>query len=150
MIWSSLLGNTLKAEIFRNCSGRVRVAKKKIGSGQVTGTLPGVYKMTFWRIIILMKNSSNFRKKNSPFESIQEKTPLSSLSYKKLLLRAYYIKNFFWGWFQVYFRLILCLCMPYLELIGPFKAYLSFFFFWKKSLFSIKNIIFTHITNIAL
>ena len=24
-----------------------------------------------------------------------------------------------WGQFQVYFRLILCLCMPYLELIGP-------------------------------
>ena len=34
--------------------------------------------MTFLRIIILMKNSSNFRK-NSPFESILEKNPPSNL-----------------------------------------------------------------------
>ena len=33
-----MLGNTLKAEILRNSSGRVRVAKKKIGSGRVAGT----------------------------------------------------------------------------------------------------------------
>ena len=39
---------------------------------------PGVYKMTFWRIIILIKNSSNFRKKNSPFEPILEHAQLLS------------------------------------------------------------------------
>ena len=57
------------------------------------------YKMTFWRIIILMKNSSNSRRKklplwvhfrkNSPFEPISERTPRSSLFYetKNLLFR---------------------------------------------------------------
>ena len=42
---------------------------------------------------------------------IKKKNPLLSLFYKKIP---------FWGLFQVYFRFILCLCMPYLALIGPF------------------------------
>ena len=60
---------------------------------------PGVYKMTFWRIIILIKNSSNFRKKlplwvyfrkNSPFEPFLDITPPSRLFYKtkNLLFRS--------------------------------------------------------------
>ena len=44
---------------------------------------PGVYKMTFWRIIILIKNSSNFRKK----------LPLLVYFRKKLPLWAYFRKN---------------------------------------------------------
>ena len=35
---NSLLGKTLNSEILKNSSGRVRVAKKKFGSGRVAGT----------------------------------------------------------------------------------------------------------------
>ena len=62
--------------------------------------MSGEYKMTFWRIIILIKKTPQ----NSPFESILEKN---------------------WGQFQVYFSFIFCLCLPYLELIWPFYGFLG-------------------------
>ena len=53
-----MLRKTLNSEIMKNSSGRVRVAKKKFGSGRVAGTRQGLISRQFLGPSFLVSNDS--------------------------------------------------------------------------------------------
>ena len=83
-----------------------------------------IYKITLWGISIPIKTCQilekspplklSYIKKSPPSSPFCKKNPPSSLFSQKIP---------FSGWFHVYFRLIVSLCMPYLELFGPLQGF---------------------------
>ena len=95
-IWESfeLSQNSFLWMLLGNIRNKIRLSFLHVSprSFCILSGIPGVYKKTFWRIIILIKKLLKFQKTSS-FESILEKTPPSSLFYKELPLPAYFIKQ---------------------------------------------------------
>ena len=96
-IWESfeLSQNSFLWMLLGNIRNKIRLSFLHVSprSFCILSGIPGVYKKNFLKNNHFYKKLLKFQKKNSPFESILEKTPPSSLFQKELPLRSYFINK---------------------------------------------------------